>query len=126
MSEIPLKCPSCASTLVITELGCTACNTVVSGYYAISPFLALPPDTLEFLVDFIRNRGNIKEMARESGESYWTIRTRLDKVVAEFAREDQSEEFVALKRKDILLRLKRGEIDAAEAARLLRELGDKA
>jgi hypothetical protein len=123
MSEIPLKCPSCSSTLVITELGCTACNTVVSGYYPINPFLRLPAETLEFLVDFIRNRGNIKEMARESGESYWTIRTRLDKVVAEFVREGDSEEFVALKRKDILLRLKRGEIDAAEATRLLQEMG---
>ncbi len=125
MSEIPSKCPSCSSSLVITQLTCTACNTVVSGYYPINPFLKLPAETLEFLVEFIRNRGNIKEMARESGESYWTIRSRLDKIVNEFAREGKSEEFLALKRKEILLSLKRGEIDAAEAARLLRELGDQ-
>lgn len=124
MSEIPLKCPSCASTLVITQLGCTSCNTVVTGFYPINPFLKLPAETLEFLADFIRNRGNIKEMARETGESYWTIRTRLDKVVAEFSREEKSEEFHAMKRKEILLRLRRGEIDAAEATRLLQEMGE--
>lgn len=125
MSEIPSKCPSCSSPLVITQLTCTACNTVVSGYYPINPFLKLPAETLEFLAEFIRNRGNIKEMARESGDSYWTIRSRLDKIVSEFAREEKSEEFLALKRKEILFSLKRGEIDAAEAARLLRELGDQ-
>lgn len=123
MSEIPVKCPSCSSPLVITELGCTACNTVVTGYYPINPFLRLSPETLEFLAAFIRNRGNIKEMARETGESYWTIRSRLDKIVVEFGREERSEDFVALKRKDILAKLKRGEIDAAEATRLLQELG---
>ncbi len=125
MSEIPLKCPSCSSTLVITQLGCTSCNTVVTGYYPINPFLKLPAETLEFLAEFIRNRGNIKEMARESGESYWTIRSRLDKIVTEFSREEKSEEFLALKRKEILFSLKRGEIDAVEATRLLHQLGGK-
>ena len=123
MSEIPLKCPSCSSTMVITQLGCTSCSTVVTGYYPINPFLRLPAETVEFLANFIRNRGNIKEMARETGESYWTIRSRLDKVVAEFSRETEAEDFIALKRKEILLRLKRGEIDVAEATRLLHELG---
>ena len=122
MSEIPLKCPSCGSSLAITQLGCTACSTVVTGYYPLNPFLKLPADTLEFLVEFIRNRGNIKEMARESGESYWAIRSRLDKVVAEFSYEEQTEEFISLKRKEILMKLKRGEITAAEAAGMLQDL----
>ena len=125
MSEIPLKCPSCGSTLVITQLGCTACNTVVSGYYPINPFLRLAPETIEFLAMFIRNRGNIKEMARETGESYWTIRNRLDKVVNEFTQDEHSADYAAHKRMDILLQLKRGEIDAAAAAALLRDLGER-
>ena len=66
MSEIPLKCPSCGSTLAITQLGCTSCSTVVTGYYPINPFLRLPAETLEFLAEFIRNRGNIKEMAAKA------------------------------------------------------------
>ena len=123
MSEIPLKCPSCSSSLVITQLGCTSCNTVVTGYYPINPFLKLPAENLEFLADFIRKRGNIKEMARESGDSYWTIRSRLDKIITEFGREEKGEEFISLKRKEILSRLKRGEINAEEASLLLRQLG---
>ena len=123
MSEIPLKCPSCGSSLAITQLGCTACNTVVTGFYPLNPFLKLPAETLEFLANFIRNRGNIKEMARESGESYWAIRSKLDKVVAEFSQEEQTEEFFSLKRKEILMKLKRGEITAADAAAMLNDLG---
>ena len=107
---------------MITQLGCTACSTVVTGYYPLNPFLKLPAETLEFLVEFIRNRGNIKEMARESGESYWAIRSRLDKVVAEFSYDEQTEEFTSLKRKEILMKLKRGEITAAEATRMLQDL----
>jgi hypothetical protein len=122
MSEIPLKCPSCGSSLAITQLGCTVCNTVVSGFYPLNPFLKLPAETLEFLAGFIRNRGNIKEMARESGESYWVIRSKLDKAVAEFSQEAQSGEFFSLQRKEILMKLRRGEITPAEAAAMLKEL----
>lgn len=122
MSEIPLKCPSCGSSLAITQLGCTVCNTVVSGFYPLNPFLKLPAETLEFLAGFIRNRGNIKEMARESGESYWAIRSKLDKAVAEFSQEAQSGEFFSLRRKEILMKLRRGEITPAEAAAMLKEL----
>lgn len=123
MSEIPLKCPSCGSSLAITQLGCSTCSTVITGFYPLNPFLRLPAETLEFLAVFIRNRGNIKEMARESGESYWAIRARLDKAVAEFSAEEQNEEFLSLKRKEILMKLKRGEITAAEAAGMLQDLG---
>lgn len=122
MSEIPLKCPSCGSSLAITQLGCTACSTVVTGFYPLNPFLKLPAETLEFLAEFIRNRGNIKEMARESGESYWAIRSRLDKVVTEFSQEEQTEEFFSLKRKEILMKLKRAEISPSDAATMLKEL----
>ena len=120
MSDAPLQCPSCSSPLVITQLGCTACDTVVSGYYQLNPFFQLPQESLDFLVDFIRSRGNIKEMARESGESYWTIRTKLDKVVASFRFEE--DEPLPVRRKNILLRLNQGEIDVEEATRLLKEL----
>ena len=124
MSEIPLQCPSCASALGITQLGCMSCNTVVTGFYPINPFLKLSADNLEFLARFIRSRGNIKEMARESGESYWTIRTRLDKIVSDFEPEDEEEDFIPLKRREILSKLKRGEIDAAAAAQQLSDLGN--
>ncbi len=120
MSDAPLQCPSCSSPLVITQLSCTSCDTVVSGYYHLNPFFQLPQESLDFLVDFIRNRGNIKEMARRSENSYWVIRSKLDKIVAEFRFEE--DEPLPARRKNILLRLNRGEIDVDEATSLLKAL----
>ncbi|MCJ7622384.1 MAG: DUF2089 domain-containing protein [Anaerolineaceae bacterium] len=120
MSDTPLQCPSCSSPLVITQLGCTSCDTVVSGYYQLNPFFQLPQESLDFLMDFIRNRGNIKEMARKSEESYWVIRSKLDKTVAQFRFEE--DEPLPVRRKNILLRLQRGELDVEQATSLLKAL----
>ena len=32
---------------------------------------------------FVRNRGNVKEMERETGNSDWAIRRQLDEVITE-------------------------------------------
>ena len=126
MSAIPRKCPSCSAPLVVTQLSCTACETNVVGLFEINPFLQLSNASLRFLEDFIRNRGNVKEMERNTGESYWVIRRRLDEVIAELGFEvEPAGDDLPTRRRDILNRLRNGEIDAAEAARLLTELGKR-
>ncbi len=124
MAIIPRKCPSCSSPLVVTQLSCTVCETNVVGLYEINPFLRLSNESLRFLETFIRNRGNVKEMERETGESYWVIRRKLDEVIAELGFEVQPDpDSLPVRRQDILARLSRGEIDVAEATRLLTQLG---
>ncbi|MEW5829812.1 MAG: DUF2089 domain-containing protein [Chloroflexota bacterium] len=126
MSTIPRKCPSCSSPLVVTQLSCTACETNVVGLFEINPFLRLSNASLRFLEDFIRNRGNVKEMERNIGESYWVIRRRLDEVIAELGFEvEPAGDDLPTRRRDVLNRLRNGEIDATEAARLLTELGKR-
>jgi len=95
----------------------------VVGHYELSPLYRLSPESLHFLEAFIRNRGNVKEMERETGDSYWAIRRRLDEVIAEMGFSVQPETDPANQRQEILERLKRGEIDAKEATRLLTQLG---
>jgi hypothetical protein len=124
MSVIPRKCPSCSAPLVVTQLSCTKCETNVVGLYEINPFLRLSNESLQFLETFIRNRGNIKEMERVTGESYWVIRRRLDEVIAELGYEvEPVENEITSRRQEILNRLSQGEIDVAEATRLLTLLG---
>lgn len=122
MTNIPQKCPSCSSPLTVTQLTCTSCGTGVVGRFEPSPFFRLSSDSLQFLETFIRNRGNVKEMERETGESYWAIRRRLDEVIAELGFEAPHEQPGAHLRLEILERLKRGEIDVSEATRLLSQL----
>jgi hypothetical protein len=110
--------------MVITQLGCTHCDTAIAGYYPLSPFAALSEESLKFLENFIRNRGNVKEMERELGQSYWTIRSQLDKVIAEMGlTAPPSEASLSEQRMAVLQQLKSGDIDVDEATRQLAELG---
>jgi hypothetical protein len=125
MSAIPRKCPSCSAPLVVTQLSCTKCETNVVGLYEINPFLRLSNENLQFLETFIQNRGNVKEMERVTGESYWVIRRRLDEVITELGYEvEPVENELAARRQEILNRLSKGEIDVQEATRLLMLLGE--
>jgi len=87
MPLIPQSCPSCSSPLIVTQLTCTSCGTGVVGKFELSPFHRLSPESLKFLEVFVRNRGNVKEMERETGESYWAIRRQLDEVITEMGME---------------------------------------
>ena len=122
MPLIPQSCPSCASPLAVTQLTCTSCGTGVIGKFELSPFFRLQPESLKFLEVFVRNRGNVKEMERETSESYWAIRRRLDEVITEMGMEAPQEADISTRRQEILAQLSRGEINVQEATRLLSEL----
>jgi hypothetical protein len=98
------------------------CGTGVVGKFELSPFFRLSPESLHFLEVFVRNRGNVKEVERETGESYWAIRRRLDEVIAEMGMETPAEEDLSTRRQEILARLSRGEISVQEATQLLSQL----
>ena len=123
MPLIPQTCPSCSSPLVVTQLNCTVCGTGVVGKFELSPFFRLSPESLRFLEVFVRNRGNVKEMERDTGESYWAIRRRLDEVITEMGMEaPQTVDDLSTRRQEILGRLSRGEINVQEATQLLAQL----
>jgi len=125
MNGLPHKCPSCSAPLKVSELSCTVCDTVVKGSYELSPLFRLSQNSLKFLETFILNRGNIKEMERNTGKSYWTIRRELDEVIEEMDLESTiTEEQRQDEREEILGRLRAGEINVQEAAMQLRRLGD--
>ncbi len=126
MTEIPSKCPSCQQKMVVSQVSCTNCDTTVVGAYELSPFSFLSAKSLAFLEEFIKAKGNVKEMERTMDQSYWVIRNRLDKVVAEMGFVEQIEPADLIEmRKDILTQLKEGEIDAEIAAKMLTELGER-
>ena len=73
----------------------------------------------------MRNRGNVKEMERETGESYWAIRRQLDEVITEMGIEAAADD-VSTHRQEILAQLSRGEITVQDATKLLSQIkGDK-
>ena len=125
MSIIPQKCPSCSAPLKVTQLTCVSCGTGVVGSFELSPFVRLSIESLHFLEVFVRNRGNVKDMERETGESYWVIRRKLDDVIAEMGFEEvPSQADLASQRQEILQQLSAGKISVEEAKKLLTQLGE--
>ncbi|MDI7276506.1 MAG: DUF2089 domain-containing protein [Anaerolineae bacterium] len=80
MRKILEQCPACGGPLVVTEVVCQRCQTQVRGHYSPCPFCALTSDQLVFLKLFVEKRGNLREMERELGVSYPTVRGKLEEV----------------------------------------------
>jgi hypothetical protein len=81
MAVLPTECPSCHGPVTVAKLACGACGTALEGTFELPALLALSPDNLEFVVRFIRHSGSLKAMAKEYGQSYPTIRNRLDDII---------------------------------------------
>lgn len=78
----PQQCPVCAEELHITQLGCDACGTGISGHFQHCSFCALGESELDVLQVFLAARGNMKELERHLGVSYPTARARFDDLLA--------------------------------------------
>ena len=75
-----LTCFACGGPMEATRLRCTACEIVVEGHFAPSPFARLSAEQQDFVKTFLAARGNIKLVERQLGISYPTVRNRLDAV----------------------------------------------
>lgn len=127
MRKVIERCPTCGKELEVTELTCPSCKTIIRSRYSICRFCKLSPESLRFIETFVRCRGNIKEMERELGISYPTVRGRLNAVIAELGYEVQAEpevdeQEIIARRKAILDQLEKGELSAAEATKQLADL----
>ena len=145
--DVIATCPVCSDELTITRLHCRSCGTALEGEFGVGRFGRLDREQLSLLESFLRSRGNLKEMERELGISYPTVRGRVDALVralglADGAAADLEPDTgdidtdldtdaeleaadTATERRDILERLARKEIGADEAATALRALGGR-
>ena len=143
--DVISTCTVCEGEILISRLHCRNCGTALEGEFGVGRFGRLTKEQLGLLESFLRSRGNLKEMERELGISYPTVRGRVDALLralglgdgpapdeigADEADDDAvrepSEEAtsdLADQRRAILERLARREIAADEAAAALRELG---
>ena len=140
MYRAPHKCCVCGEKLTVTRLSCENCETTMEGRFTGCRFCSLTPEEELFLLTFIKNRGSIKDVERELGISYPTVRAALDNLIASLGLTDTSlpEEVhqqedteksrhrnhpdTAKARKDILKMLSEHRITADEAAKKLKEL----
>lgn len=133
--DVIATCPVCSGELAVTRLHCRSCGTTLEGDFSVGRFGRLTRDQLALLESFLRSRGNLRDMERELGLSYPTVRSRLEALVRALGfgpradADDTEAESAAdpaanrATRQEILERLARHEIDADEAADAIRALG---
>jgi hypothetical protein len=117
--QTPNSCPACGSPLVISELKCSSCETVVKGEFFLTPLGNLSEEQLVFIKTFVLSRGSIREMESRLGVSYPTVRAKLDEAIAALSGGDQKQ----MSRSEVLDALEAGRITADQAAELLGRAG---
>jgi len=131
--DVISTCPVCSSELAVTRLRCRSCGTTLEGDFSVGRFGRLNRDQLALLESFLRSRGNLRDMERELGISYPTVRSRVEQLVRslgfgprgddEATDEAGAGQGAPASRQEILERLARHEIGAEEAALAIRALG---
>ena len=135
--DVISTCPVCASELAVTRLHCSTCGTTLEGDFSVGRFGRLNKEQMALLESFLRSRGNLREMERELGISYPTVRSRVEALVRALgfgprADADDADEATASTqatapasrtREEILEALARHDISAEEAATAIRGLG---
>ena len=145
--DVISTCPVCSGELAVTRLHCRSCGTTLEGEFSVGRFGRLTREQLLLLESFLRSRGNLRDMERELGISYPTVRSRVEALVralgfgpradSDEAAEDAAAAAsaasgagagdpnpdLAAARQAILERLGRHEMTADEAAAAIRSLG---
>lgn len=134
--DVIATCPVCTGELAVTRLRCGDCGTTIEGEFGVGRFARLSRDQVLVLESFLRSRGNLRDMERELGISYPTVRARVEALVRAlgFGPRDEVEapeaaatpatpEETAAARRAILERLASHELSAEEAAEAIRALG---
>lgn len=119
MIKIPLvtKCPNCGHKMDVISLKCPICGTGVTGQFVLNEFFNLSEEQMKFVKAFLKHKGNLSEVQKEFDISYPTARNRLNEIVSTLGYdvEDERED-----EKEILEKLKNGEIDVATAISILK------
>ena len=121
--KAPTVCPVCSGEYEITALTCKKCGSALNGHFNGCEFCNLSDEESYFLLTFIKCRGNIKDVEKELGISYPTVRGKLDTVIRKLGlNASASSDAVKEERKAIFEKLNNGEISADQAADMLRDL----
>jgi hypothetical protein len=130
--DVIATCPVCEGDLQVTRLNCSTCGTGIEGHFNVGRFARLSREQTGLLESFLRARGNLRELERELGISYPTVRNRVEALVRALELSDGGAPLPqpeagspaaaasSVQRRQILEKLARHELTAEEAAAALR------
>ncbi len=79
--RLPLRCPACEAPLKVAKMVCDSCGTEVSGVFDLPVLTRLSEEEQRFMLEFVKASGSLKDMAKQMGVSYPTVRNYLDDLI---------------------------------------------
>lgn len=89
--RLPLQCPACESPLRVGRMFCGECGTEVCGDFELPLLARLSEKEQQFIVEFVKSSGSLKDMAKSMGVSYPTVRNVLDDLIEKLIKLDKNE-----------------------------------
>ena len=117
--RVSAACPYCQQAMTVSRMTCHACEIAVEAVFPTARLANLPTEHQRFIEIFVLASGSLKEIAEQTGVSYPTVRSRLDKVIAvlrvEIGRTQQT-------KGTILDAVSEGTLSAEDAAKLIKAI----
>jgi len=106
--------------MTVTELRCERDDVTVRGHFKASPFDFLDKEEMEFVVLFFRARGNLKEIERYTGQGYFALRGKLERILEKMKLQPLGEEKEELSEESLFEQVKEGKLSVDEALEILK------
>ncbi len=113
------RCPYCQQAMTVSRMTCHACEMSIEATFPTARLANLPPEHQRFIEIFVLASGSLKEIAQQTGVSYPTVRSRLDKVI------DALREEIGRTKKTkgtILDAVSEGKLSAKAAAKIIKSI----
>ncbi len=112
------SCPCCGLAMQTAAMSCTACGVKIEGNFSETFFSRLTPEDQQFLEQYLLAGFSIKALEQSSSLGYAAIRTRLDRLIANYQKLTKMD----AQKKAVLEQLRKDEISVAEAKEKLERL----
>ncbi len=112
------SCPSCGLSMQTAAMSCATCGVKIEGNFSQTFFDRLTPEDQKFLEQYLLAGFSIKTLEQTSSLGYAAIRSRLDKLIANY----EALKKMDAQKKAVLEKLRADEITVAEAKEKLEKL----
>lgn len=112
-------CPYCQESMAVTRMTCHSCEVAIEAEFPAARLASLPIEHQRFIEIFVLASGSLKEIAEQTGVSYPTVRSRLDKVIAALREEIGRTQKT---KGTILDGVNEGKLSAEAAARMIKAI----
>ena len=112
------SCPSCGLPMQTAAMSCTTCGVKIEGNFSQTFFDRLAPENQKFLEQYLLAGFSIKTLEQSSSLGYAAIRSRLDKLIANY----EALKKMDAQKKAVLEQLRTSQISVGEAKEKLEKL----